>query len=416
MDIYERKSKWKLYLAIAGILVVIVSMIFTKYLADQLTQSEVTKVELWINAYKAYTEDLQKLANASDEELQELLDKDVSTDFETTQIIDDIPLILVGDNGFIEDAKNYPEVLDENEIIIEEKLKLLEPEIEILKKEGREIEVENVGSKQYIYYGHSKTLQLLKYFPILQFLLIAGFIAFGYFSFSSSRRAEQNQVWVGMAKETAHQLGTPISAIMGWIDHLKDMYGSDKYMLDVVEELQKDTGRLELIADRFSKIGSEPKMESINIYDELESMRAYMQRRASRRIEFEFPDPSQVQNVNINPPLFNWVLENLLRNALDAMGGKGKISAKVYKEKNHVCIDVSDTGKGIPTSKFKTVFKPGYSTKKRGWGLGLSLAKRIIESYHSGRIFVSKSVPNEQTTFTIKLPVNHHVRGEIKIK
>ena len=141
-----------------------------------------------------------------------------------------------------------------------------------------------------------------------------------------------------------------------------------------------------------------------------------MQRRAARKIEFDFPDPAQVQNVNINPPLFNWVLENLLRNALDAMDGKGKISAKVYKEKNHVCIDVSDTGKGIPTSKFKTVFKPGYSTKKRGWGLGLSLAKRIIETYHSGKIFVSKSVPREQTTFTIKLPVNHHVRGETEIQ
>lgn len=413
MDIYERKSKWKLYLAIVGASVVIITMVFTKYLADQLAKGEITKVELWINAYKSYTEDLYKLENATDEELQELLDKDISTDFETTQIIDDVPLILVGDNGIIEDAKNYPEVLDENQIIIQEKLKLLEPEIAILKKEGREIEVENVGSKQYVYFGHSRTLQLLKYFPILQFLLIAGFIAFGYFSFSSSRRAEQNQVWVGMAKETAHQLGTPISAIMGWIDHLKDMYGSDEYMLDIVKELQKDTGRLELIADRFSKIGSEPKMEPINIYDELESMRAYMQRRAARRIEFDFPDPVQVQEVNINPPLFNWVLENLLRNALDAMEGKGKISATVYEEKNYVCIDISDTGKGIPASKFKTVFKPGYSTKKRGWGLGLSLAKRIIETYHSGRIFVSKSVANEQTTFTIKLPVNHHVRGAI---
>ena len=144
-------------------------------------------------------------------------------------------------------------------------------------------------------------------------------------------------------------------------------------------------------------------------------MRAYIQRRASRRIEFDFPNPTtSAKMVHINPPLFNWVLENLLRNALDAMDGKGKISAKVYEEKNYVCIDMSDTGKGIPASKFKTVFKPGYSTKKRGWGLGLSLAKRIIETYHSGKIFVSKSIVNEQTTFTIKLPVNHHVRGAIE--
>ncbi len=403
MDIYERKSRWKLYLAIAGIIVILISLLYTRNLASKLAEGETMKVELWINAIKA-------LATGAN------LEEDVTSTHEITQIIDDIPLILVGDNGIIIDAKNFPKTLDDEGFPVQEELNKLENQVEEYKSQNRELILDNGESIQYVYYGHSQTYTLLKYFPILQFLLIAGFIAFGYFSFSSSRRAEQNQVWVGMAKETAHQLGTPISAIMGWIDHLKDMYGSDEYMLDVVEELKKDTGRLELIADRFSKIGSEPKMESVNIYEELESMRAYMQRRASRRIEFDFPDPTLVQNVNINPPLFNWVLENLLRNALDAMGGKGKISAKVYKEKNQVCIDVSDTGKGIPTSKFKTVFKPGYSTKKRGWGLGLSLAKRIIESYHSGKIFVSKSVPSEQTTFTIKLPVNHHVRGETEIQ
>jgi len=365
MDIYERKSRWKLYLAVAGAIVILISMFYTYNLAEKLAEGETMKVELWINSTKALG-------------MGENFEEDVTQAHQVTQIIDDIPLILVGDNGIITDTKNFPETLDEEGFPIQKELDKLEPRVQELKKQGRELTLETSEFTQFVYYGHSQTYTLLKYFPILQVLLIAGFIAFGYFSFSSSRRAEQNQVWVGMAKETAHQLGTPISAIMGWIDHLKDMYGSDEYMLDVVEELKKDTGRLELIADRFSKIGSEPKMESINIYEELESMRAYMQRRAARKIEFDFPDPTQVQNVNINPPLFNWVLENLLRNALDAMGGKGKISAKVYKEKN--------------------------------------LAKRIIESYHSGRIFVSKSVPNEQTTFTIKLPVNHHVRGEIKIK
>ncbi|MFK7980917.1 MAG: sensor histidine kinase, partial [Saprospiraceae bacterium] len=376
---------------------------FTNYLATNLAVEEKKNVELWIMAY-------ERLNNEDDEGSQDytLHNQILISNFT-------IPIILVNDAGIIENTRNHPEVEDENGLIIEEKLKTLIPEMESLKNEGREFKLETEHFIQYVYYGQSKNLTLLQYFPFVQFLLIAGFIAFGYFSFSSSRRAEQNQVWVGMAKETAHQLGTPISAIMGWIDHLKDMYGSDEYMQDVVTELQKDTGRLELIADRFSKIGSEPKMEPINIYDELESMRAYMQRRAARRIEFDFPDPStEAKMVDINPPLFNWVLENLLRNALDAMDGKGKISAKVYEEKNYVCIDVSDTGKGIPASKFKTVFKPGYSTKKRGWGLGLSLAKRIIETYHSGRIFVSKSIVNEQTTFTIKLPVNHHVRGAIE--
>ena len=192
---------------------------------------------------------------------------------------------------------------------------------------------------------------------------------------------------------------------MGWIAHLRDMYPQDEYLQDVVGELEKDVNRLDLVADRFSKIGSTPKLEQVNIYDELEKIRAYMSRRASKKIAFEFPDPESVsKTVHLNVHLFNWVLENLLRNALDAMGPKGKISAHVYEEKDFVCIDMSDTGKGIPPSKFKTVFKPGYSTKKRGWGLGLSLAKRIIESYHSGRIFVAESIPGEKTTFTIKLP------------
>ena len=192
---------------------------------------------------------------------------------------------------------------------------------------------------------------------------------------------------------------------MGWIVHLRDTYPDDEYMQDVVGELEKDVNRLDLVADRFSKIGSKPELKSINIYAELENMRDYMKRRASRKIKFEFPDPQSAPKlVQINPPLFNWVVENLMRNALDAMEGKGTISANVYEEKDYVCIDVSDTGKGIPSSKFKTVFKPGYSTKKRGWGLGLSLAKRIIETYHSGRIFVAESLPKERTTFTIKLP------------
>ena len=397
MDIYERKSRWKWYLGIAGLVVLIISMLYTNYLAVQLSKGEETKVKLYVNA-------LEEM-NRNPKDFEE----DLTASLNIVKLLDDVPVILVDETDKVSAGQNFGE---DNDIDFD----YLEKELINIKKSGLKPIDGPGGYADKIYYKNTQLLTLLQYFPLLQFLLLAGFIAIGYLGFSSSRRAEQNQVWVGMAKETAHQLGTPISAIMGWIDHLKDMYGSDEYMLDVVEELQKDTGRLELIADRFSKIGSEPKMEPVNIYDELESMRAYMQRRASRRIEFDFPDPAAVQNVNINPPLFNWVLENLLRNALDAMGGKGKISAKVYKEKNQVCIDISDTGKGIPTAKFKTVFKPGYSTKKRGWGLGLSLAKRIIETYHSGRIFVSKSVPNEQTTFTIKLPVNHHVRGETEIK
>ncbi len=183
------------------------------------------------------------------------------------------------------------------------------------------------------------------------------------------------------------------------------MKEGDEETLEIVSELENDVSRLELVADRFSKIGSAPKMEEINVFEELEKCRAYMQRRAPRKMVFEFPDPkSEPIIVKINPPLFDWVVENLLRNALDAMDGKGKISAIIYEESGFVNIDITDTGKGIPSSKFKTVFQPGYTTKKRGWGLGLSLTKRIIENYHLGKIFVKKSIIDEGTTFTIKLP------------
>lgn len=398
MNIYEQKSRWKWYLGIAGIIVLFISLLYTNYLAEQLSKGEETKVELYINAL----EDL----NRNKEDFEE----DLTAALNTVKLLDDVPVILVDETGQISGGNNFGEAEDID-------IEFLNRELEKIKKSGAKPLKGPGGYAEEIYYKNTRLLTLLQYFPILQFLLLAGFVTIGYVGFSASRKAEQNQVWVGMAKETAHQLGTPITAIMGWIDHLKEMYGNDEYLVDVVGELKKDTNRLELIADRFSKIGSEPKMESVNIYEELETMRAYMQRRASRRIEFDFPDPeTQKKMVQINPPLFNWVLENLLRNALDAMGGKGKISAKVYEEKQQVCIDISDTGKGIPSAKFKTVFKPGYSTKKRGWGLGLSLAKRIIETYHSGKIFVSKSVPREQTTFTIKLPVNHYVRGATEIQ
>ncbi|MEO0340201.1 MAG: HAMP domain-containing sensor histidine kinase, partial [Bacteroidota bacterium] len=276
--------------------------------------------------------------------------------------------------------------------------------LEYIKKNGpAPIKVNDVGSE--IYYKYPAILTQLQYFPIIQLLLIAAFILFGYLTFSSSRRAEQNRVWAGMAKETAHQLGTPISGIIAWIEHLRAIKEGDEEVNDVLNELGKDVKRLELVADRFSKIGSAPKLEVVNIFAELELARAYMQRRAPRKVEFHFPDPSQSPlNVKVNSHLFNWVVENLLRNALDAMGPKGSITAEVAEDNQFVSIDFTDTGKGIPASKHKTVFQPGFTTKKRGWGLGLSLAKRIIEEYHSGKIFVKRSEENVGTTFTIKLP------------
>ena len=207
-----------------------------------------------------------------------------------------------------------------------------------------------------------------------------------------------------MAKETAHQLGTPISAILAWVEHLKDTNADNPGQLEIIEELGTDITRLELIADRFSKIGSAPELEKTNIYEQLELIKNYMRKRASRNVEFEFSTSDEPLYVDINRHLFSWVLENLIRNALDAMGGSGLISTKVHQEDGHISLDLTDTGKGIPASKHKLVFRPGYSTKVRGWGLGLSLAKRIIENYHKGKIFVKNSKIDEGTTFTIRLP------------
>ena len=385
MDIYQEKSNWKVYLAIMGILILTASLIYTTSVANKLAEEERKKVEVWVEAINnVYSEDEEDMQADFSFELKIIADN-------TT-----IPLILVEDSGVIQMARNYGEKKETDNDFLEKRLA-------VLKQSG--YPPVSGGEGNLVYYEDSSTLKMLTYFPFVQLALIGAFVAFGYFSFSSARRSEQNQVWVGMAKETAHQLGTPITAIVAWIEHLRMIHEGNEETAEVLDELNNDVSRLNLIADRFSKIGAIPELKKTNIYEELENMRKYMQRRAPRKMVFEFPgmekEPLYAQ---LNAPLFNWVTENLLRNALDAMGGEGKISAEVTEEKGFINIDISDTGKGIPSNKMKTVFKPGYSTKTRGWGLGLSLAKRIIESYHSGRIFVKKSQLDEGTTFTIKLP------------
>lgn len=385
MDIYVKKSRWKIYLAIAGAVIVLISLLYTNFLSSKLAEEERTKVENWVLA--------QEILNDIDDEEEDYCDYTLHLDILKSN--KSIPVIIVNDRGGIDWAANYGPDLDQDEEFLKKKVSRMQAD-------GFEpIE----GFAYSIYYEESKILKQLRYFPIVQLVLIAAFILFGYLGFNQARRAEQNRVWVGMAKETAHQLGTPISAMLAWIEHLKLIRDEDGDVMMVVDELYKDVNRLELIADRFSKIGSAPKLDPINIYEELEKCKNYMQPRAPRKVSFDFPGPGHSPlTININSHLFDWVIENILRNALDAMEGQGRISAEVYEEGDFVCIDLTDTGKGIPHSKHKTVFQPGYTTKKRGWGLGLSLAKRIIEDYHSGKIYVKKSAENEGTTFTIKLP------------
>jgi len=387
MDIYTQKSRWKLYLGIAGALIVLISLVYTTMLTNRLAGEERNKAKIILNAQEEMAKD------PSEDCIPCLSCMETNFYLEVIQSNKTIPMILVGDDGVIQDAINLG---TDDPASWEKQLKKMQVS-----------DLEPIKGRDYsLYYSESNVLKQLRFFPIVQLLLIAAFVAMGYVGFSTARRAEQNRVWVGMAKETAHQLGTPISAIMAWIEHLQIVLEEHDDTEEVLDELNKDVNRLQLIADRFSKIGSAPVLDTVNIYDELEECRSYMQKRASRKVSFHFPDPaaSPPLPVQLNPPLFDWVVENLLRNALDAMDGQGSISAEVVDEARYVGIFITDTGKGIPASRFKTVFEPGFTTKKRGWGLGLSLTKRIIEDYHKGKIFVKWSEEGKGTTFCIQLP------------
>jgi len=268
-----------------------------------------------------------------------------------------------------------------------------------LKESGEIIEVTlSPGKKNYIYYMESPQLQQLRYFPFFQFAVIGMFLVVAYLLFSTSRRAEQNHVWVGMAKETAHQLGTPLSSLIAWMEILR-MKGVDE---SILHELGQDVKRLEMITERFSKIGSQPKLQPENISEALTQALDYIRARSPKTVDFHYHLASKIL-VPMNIPLFAWVVENICRNAVDAMDGQGSLNVELIDQQQFVYIDITDTGKGIPRSKQKTIFEPGFTTKQRGWGLGLSLCKRIIEQYHRGRIFVKRSEPGKGTTFRIVL-------------
>jgi signal transduction histidine kinase len=384
MKLWQQFSGWKGTLVSIGLVILAVSMWYSNYLAVKFSDGERDRVDVIVRAH-------QEIINIED------LNADISFYADILLQADDIPLINTDMNDNVLFAtKAFGEGNDTNMVF-------LQKQIEEIKRKGPPPIVNIYGSYK-IYYKESRLLQLLTFFPLVQLLLLGTFVAIGFMGISAARRAEQNRVWVGMAKETAHQLGTPISAILAWIEHLKERGTGDQQ--EIIDELRHDVEKLELVADRFSKIGSAPVLEPADIHTQLAQCRDYMVKRASRRVIFDFGDPENASPVyvKINPHLFDWVIENMLRNALDALEGEGRISVMVHTDEKDVNIDISDTGKGIPQAQFKKVFEPGFSTKQRGWGLGLSLAKRIIEQYHSGKIFVKKSKIGEGTTFTIKLP------------
>ena len=284
------------------------------------------------------------------------------------------------------------------------KTDILKKELEKMKEYSEPIPIKiSENNVLQLYYRESSILRNLKYYPYIQLFVIVVFIAVAYFAFSASRRAEQNQVWVGMSKETAHQLGTPISSLMAWIEILK-LQDIDEVL---IKEFEKDIERLQRITERFSKIGSKPELQYTNLIDALNATISYLKTRSSNKVIFKtgFEGIESIE-IPLNAALFSWVIENLCKNAIDAMENNGTITINLKRKEENIIIDITDTGKGVPKSQFTTIFQPGFSTKKRGWGLGLSLAKRIIENYHHGKIFIKWSEVGKGTTFRIILGIN----------
>ncbi|MBN2524097.1 MAG: HAMP domain-containing histidine kinase [Bacteroidales bacterium] len=380
MNIYKKKIRWKFFLFICAVTIGAGSLWYTNSLVKKLAIEEQKKIALWAKATS-----LIPNANLESESLGFL--------FSVIQNNETVPVILVESDTTISLYRNLDSTRVHNPEYLNKKL-------EKMMEENPPIEIPlSDNNKQYLYYSRSTILTSLTYYPWIQLGVILIFIGVAYFAFSSSRKAEQNQVWVGLSKETAHQLGTPISSLMAWLEMLKLKNQDDAY----IGELEKDVLRLKIITERFSKIGSPPVLKPENLVKTIENSLHYLKTRSSEKISFELQADKNDIILPLNTSLFEWVIENVCKNAMDAIGEKGNIKVTVTKNSYFVFVDISDTGKGISKSKYKTIFKPGFTTKDRGWGLGLSLTKRIIEEYHKGKIFVAESDIGKGTTIRIIL-------------
>ena len=342
-------------------------------------EEERGKIEIFAAAFK------ELASNPNLEENTNLINKVYET-------IENIPTILVNNDGTIDLFRNL-------DIVKSKKPKYLQEQLALMKDQNEPIIIEYFGITQYLYYRNSDLLYKLKYYPLALLLILGLFLTIAYMVYKSSKVAEQNKLWTGMAKETAHQIGTPLSSLLGWIAILRSEDVNEEYIV----EIEKDVDRLSTIANRFSKIGSLPKLKKYNIVLETQAAFNYLKSRSSKQIKFSFSSDKEILSTFLNIELYGWVIENLIKNAIDAMRGKGSISLEIKETSKFIKVLVTDSGKGIPKSEFKQIFKPGFTTKKRGWGLGLSLSKRIIEDYHNGKIHVLKSEINKGTTFEIQL-------------
>lgn len=499
MDLYSRKQRWKLVLALAAMAIVGASLWYSNRIVDKVRQEERRKVVLWAAAVRNraqlvnYTDSLFHRLREEERKRVELW-ADAQVHLATDEVNDlsfylkvvsdntTIPVVITDAQGRVKATRNLKEGLAQDTAALQAEVRAMAalhapipitlygsekqylyykdsrvvteleqvmeniiqsfisetvmssaalPVIFTDSTRTHVIELSNIDTavaadtarlqariaemaqantpiaislagrgRNYIFYDESATVKQLRYYPFVMFGIIGLFLLVSYALFSLFRNAEQNQVWVGMAKETAHQLGTPLSSLMGWVEVLKGN-GTDP---SAVAEMKKDVDRLEVITERFSKIGSAPELVPEKLYHMLRATVLYLRSRLPSRVRIEVATPADTElEVPLNRALFSWVIENLIRNAVDAMEGDGSITLEIVQEAERVHIDVTDTGKGIPAAQFRTVFEPGFTTKKRGWGLGLSLTKRIVENYHDGRIFVKRSALGKGTTFRITL-------------
>lgn len=366
-----RNAKYVL-IAVAAVIAV-ASLLVSNLIVDDLKREEERRMKVWASA-------MSSLISAD-------VDEDVSLEEEILSSNKTIPVIMVSEEGDILSFNNIPE-------------QKLEKRAAAMRDSGTMIEVPlGDGNNHYIYYADSDTLVQLAYYPYIQLAVVVVFFVICFVAILNSKRAEQNRVWVGLSKETAHQLGTPISSLMAWVEVLKGKYPGD----ELLPEMARDVERLQMVAERFSKIGSKSEPVTADVNSVIEKAVGYMKRRSPAKVQYDIKLADAPLLMALNVPLVEWVVENLCKNAIDAMGGVGEISVVVSETDDKVMVDVADTGKGIAKSQWNDVFKPGFTTKPRGWGLGLSLAKRIVEEFHRGRIYIKKSVPGKGTTFRVEL-------------
>ncbi|MCK8479239.1 sensor histidine kinase [Psychroserpens algicola] len=395
LSINRNMTRW--IIIVASFIIISLILWNTYVFFQNFKNEERSKMEIWSFAQRDYFQAIQDAdLNGNDDVFADLdLALEILNNNNTT------PMILINADSTVE---NYRNIINKTEVdsihnIKEETYVKENLESLILKygKENEPIKIEN--NKQTLYYGNSLLLNKLKYYPLALLLIILLFAAVAYFFYKSAKTADQNKLWTGMAKETAHQIGTPLSSLVGWTEILRNEQVNPEYL----KEIEKDITRLQTITDRFSKIGSMPTLDKMDVVKETLDSYEYLKARSSKLIDFEISVPQEHLYVNLNNQLYSWTIENLVKNAIDAMKGKGTLKLAITNDDKYVKISIQDTGKGISKQNFNSVFQPGYTTKKRGWGLGLSLAKRIIEDYHNGKIKVLQSEIGKGTTMQISL-------------